>query len=168
MSAAVSAAPQPSFMQYPQFLSFSPQFFSSLYPSPVSAMAQRERDRARFPCRACGVRGHWRADGKCKPEDVRAYMARLATLPIPGQLALPGPSGRTRMFGFPVVVVLAEFVVSRPKDRPSSPSAARFCRVNPACLVFVSVSRPKDRPFFDRFLPDALAINSFLFRCRFC
>jgi hypothetical protein len=33
-------------------------------------------DKSRFPCRGCGVAGHWLRDGLCKPEDVAAKIAR--------------------------------------------------------------------------------------------
>jgi len=48
--------------------------------------------RQRYPCHLCGVRGHWRADNACRPEDVRANLARLAAMIPAGQLALPAPA----------------------------------------------------------------------------
>jgi hypothetical protein len=44
-------------------------------PPPVPAMNPRER----FACHACGIRGHWKGDqpSQCRPEDVRAHIARL-------------------------------------------------------------------------------------------
>ena len=65
-------------------------------PQPVSASP-----RERYPCHGCGVRGHWKGDGSCKPEDVRAHIARLSAMIAgqggqTGQLALPPPTGMSQ------------------------------------------------------------------------
>jgi hypothetical protein len=36
-----------------------------------------------YACHACNVKGHWKGDGKCHPEDVRAHLARLSALVHP-------------------------------------------------------------------------------------
>jgi hypothetical protein len=61
-------------------------------PQPVPAVSARER----YPCHNCGMRGHWRADNVCRPEDVRAHIARLSAMISGGQLALPSPSGMSQ------------------------------------------------------------------------
>ena len=45
--------------------------------------------RQRYPCKACGMLGHWMRDGLCKPEDVALEMARKYALFSSGR----GPSG---------------------------------------------------------------------------
>jgi hypothetical protein len=67
------------------------------FPAPVLALpalvpvaASRALDpRCTYPCHACGLKDHWKTDGKCKPEDVRAHLARLAVLisPAAGETA---------------------------------------------------------------------------------
>ncbi len=62
-------------------------------PALVPAAASRAPDpRCAYPCHACGLKGHWKTDGKCKPEDVRAHLARLAALisPAAGETADDG------------------------------------------------------------------------------
>jgi hypothetical protein len=59
-------------------------------PAPVPAV----RDgKSLYACHACNVKGHWKGDGKCRPEDVRAHLARLSALVHPaggGGAASPG------------------------------------------------------------------------------
>jgi hypothetical protein len=44
---------------------------------PMMMMMQRlGRNKFRFPCKACGMPGHWVRDGLCRPEDVAAKLAR--------------------------------------------------------------------------------------------
>jgi hypothetical protein len=67
------------------------------FPRPVQAY-----NRTRYPCDACGVRGHWKAKDVCRPEDLQAYTAQLALHAPPAAVALnlpalpppPGTSGR--------------------------------------------------------------------------
>jgi hypothetical protein len=62
-------------------------------PAPVPAPHD---GKAVYACHACNVKGHWKGDGKCRPEDVRAHLARLSTLVGSGALrepATPGTSG---------------------------------------------------------------------------
>ena len=69
-------------------------FQSPSLPPPVPAGRPTVADgKSRFPCSACNKTGHWKDDGQCKPEDIRANVERLAALLLPrGQLALPSPS----------------------------------------------------------------------------
>lgn len=62
-------------------------------PPPVAAMPRLLPDKERYPCRACRVRGHWKANGQCEPEDIQAHFARISSQVIPGQLTLPAPPG---------------------------------------------------------------------------
>jgi len=32
--------------------------------------------RIQYPCHACGVLGHWKKDGECKPADIAAHIKR--------------------------------------------------------------------------------------------
>jgi hypothetical protein len=68
----------------------------AVYPRPVSAA---NPNRYRFACDACGVKGHWKAEGKCQPADVQAYAALLAASSPqqPEFLALPAPPGTSGM-----------------------------------------------------------------------
>ena len=61
-------------------------------PSQPTQPSQQRDPRQTFPCHTCNVRGHWKNDGACRPEDVRANLARLAAMLGP-QLALPAPDG---------------------------------------------------------------------------
>jgi len=64
-------------------------------PQPVPAGNPKEK----YACHACGIRGHWKGDATCRPEDVRAHIARLTALISSqgSQLALPAPSGSKGM-----------------------------------------------------------------------
>jgi hypothetical protein len=39
-------------------------------------MTRPGADKFRYPCKGCGVPGHWLRDGLCRPEDVADKMAR--------------------------------------------------------------------------------------------
>jgi hypothetical protein len=62
-------------------------------PAPVPAV----RDgKSLYACHACNVKGHWKGDVKCRPEDVRAHLARLSALVHPAgreEPPAPGTSG---------------------------------------------------------------------------
>jgi hypothetical protein len=45
-----------------------------------------------YACHACNVKGHWKGDGKCRPEDVRADLTRLSAL------VHPAPTGTELIF----------------------------------------------------------------------
>jgi hypothetical protein len=67
----------------------------AVYPRPVAAA---NPNRFRFPCDACGQKGHWKNEGRCKAEDVQAYAALLAAAAAAtpsGYPALPAPPGTT-------------------------------------------------------------------------
>lgn len=51
--------------------------FSDDMPKPVPA--KMPRMDYTFPCDACGIMGHWKREGKCKPEDVAKKLQMLAT-----------------------------------------------------------------------------------------
>ncbi len=58
--------------------------------APVPAAASRALDpQYAYPYHACGLKGHWKTYGKCKPEDMWAHLARLAALisPAAGETA---------------------------------------------------------------------------------
>jgi len=76
-------------MQQRQFIQPYPPY--GFMPQPVPAFNRPVSDKERYPCRACGVRGHWRNDGKCKPEDVQAHLAKLAAAVPSPMLSLPAP-----------------------------------------------------------------------------
>jgi len=57
-------------------------------PTPVPAAP--DGGRYRFPCKACGVKGHWKNEGQCKPEDLQANIAKIVAM-LPARLALPAP-----------------------------------------------------------------------------
>jgi hypothetical protein len=62
-------------------------------PAPVPAP---RHGKALYACHACNVKGHWKGDGKCRPEDVRAHLARLSALVNPAGVEeppAPGTSG---------------------------------------------------------------------------
>ena len=62
--------------------------------SAATAAAAQPAMKDKYPCTACNKLGHWRDDNKCRPEDVRANLERLAALLVPrNQLAITGPSG---------------------------------------------------------------------------
>jgi hypothetical protein len=65
-------------------------------PQPVPA-SPAASPRERYPCHACGIRGHWKGDGICRQEDVRAHIARLSAMISGGQLALPPPTGMSQI-----------------------------------------------------------------------
>jgi hypothetical protein len=96
-TAAHQAAPyQQSGFLPPQL----PQGYNIAPPAAMaSAMGPRLPARMRFPCDACGVKGHWREDGLCKADDVRRHIQTLTLRLQQEQLALPAPapepSGRT-------------------------------------------------------------------------
>jgi len=58
-------------------------------PTPVPAS---QDGRYRYACKACGVKGHWKNEGLCKPEDLQANIAKIVAM-LPARLALPAPSG---------------------------------------------------------------------------
>jgi len=62
--------------------------------APAAPAAPRQDPRQIFPCHTCNKRGHWKGEGLCLPEDIRANLARLSALVTPGQLALPAPDGQ--------------------------------------------------------------------------
>jgi hypothetical protein len=67
----------------------------AVYPRPVAA---GNNNKYRFPCDACGVKGHWKAEGVCKPEDLANYAALLnnaqyTVAPPTTYPALPAPPG---------------------------------------------------------------------------
>ncbi len=71
---------------------------SSLPPLPaLPAPVPAPRDgKALYACHACLVKGHWKGDGKCRPEDVRVHLARLSALVHPAgreEPPAPGTSG---------------------------------------------------------------------------
>jgi hypothetical protein len=76
-------------------------------PAPVPAV----RDgKSLYACHACNVKGHWKGDGKCRPEDVRAHLARLAALVHPAggeEPPAPGTSGS----GTELVFVIFAYVL---------------------------------------------------------
>jgi hypothetical protein len=56
-----------------------------------AALGVRLPGRLRYPCDACGVKGHWKEDGQCKPEDIRKHIQALAAKVSQDVLALPPP-----------------------------------------------------------------------------
>jgi len=82
-------------------------------PAPVPARrpdaAATTNGRAIYPCRSCNVLGHWRDDGVCKPEDVKANIMRLTALLNPGQLALPAPGQGTSGMNLVLLVCIFTF-----------------------------------------------------------
>ena len=68
--------------------------FATSSSSAAPAAAAQPAMKDKYPCTACNKLGHWRDDNKCRPEDVRANLERLAALLVPrNQLAITGPSG---------------------------------------------------------------------------
>jgi hypothetical protein len=64
---------------------------SAAFPHPVNAF-----HHSRYPCDACGKHGHWKSEGKCKPEDLTAFattLAAAASSAAASLLALPAPPG---------------------------------------------------------------------------
>jgi hypothetical protein len=55
----------------------APAAASSLPSLPVPAPRD---EKSLYACHACNVKGHWKGDGKCRPEDVHAHLARLSAL----------------------------------------------------------------------------------------
>ena len=58
-----------------------------------AAPTQQRDPRQVFPCHVCNVKGHWKGDNACRPEDIRTNIARLAAMVGPPQLALPEHDG---------------------------------------------------------------------------
>jgi hypothetical protein len=68
----------------------------SLPPLPAPVPAPRD-GKALYACHACNVKGHWKGDGKCRPEDVRTHLARLSALVHPaGGEEPPVPAAQER------------------------------------------------------------------------
>ena len=68
--------------------------FATSSSSAAPAAAAQPAMKDKYPCTACNKLGHWRDNNKCRPEDVRANLERLAALLVPrNQLAITGPSG---------------------------------------------------------------------------
>ena len=63
---------------------------------PLPVAAGRRPPNFNFACDACGMFGHWKAQGVCRPADVQRQLARLAALAAqvaPPDNPQPGPSG---------------------------------------------------------------------------
>lgn len=61
-------------------------------PTPVSAAP--DAGKYRFPCTACNVRGHWKNEGKCRPEDLQANIAAIVAM-MPSKPASGAGTGTT-------------------------------------------------------------------------
>ena len=70
----------------------------------AASAAPRQDPRLIFPCHICNKRGHWKDENACKPEDIRANLARLTALANPGQLALPPPDGQGMFYHVPILL----------------------------------------------------------------
>jgi hypothetical protein len=47
--------------------------------------------KALYACHACNVKGHWKGDRKCRPEDLRAHLACLLALVHQAAVDPPAP-----------------------------------------------------------------------------
>jgi hypothetical protein len=96
---ALALAPEPVAPAAPTVAAAATGGAAPPLPRPISAA------RYRFPCDACGVRGHWKSENKCNPEDVKNFALYLANTPLPATAAapastlpaLPAPPGTTGM-----------------------------------------------------------------------
>lgn len=79
-------------------------------PAPVPAVNRRPPN-FNYPCDACGIYGHWKHQGVCKPADVQRQLARLAALAAavaPSGSRTPPPPGEDAgmLFLFLFLIVL--------------------------------------------------------------
>jgi hypothetical protein len=91
---AVNVYSQPAPASYPQGAAAASSSQQQSSQQNYRATGQLRDPRQLFPCHTCNKKGHWKDENVCRPEDIRANLARLAALVAPPQLALLAPSSQ--------------------------------------------------------------------------